>query len=294
MGMMPIGSLGSWHDRFKTTATRRADAESQPGDTARTSPRGKQGAPLNGLPEWLGSSRRKERIMRAHYLQHDPCEGLGSIESWLQAAGYTITGTRFFESASLPVPDEIDFLIIMGGPMSVNDEEEFPWLVDEKQFIRHCIERDKPVLGICLGAQLIASALGARVYPNHTKEIGWFPIQAVATTSDAVYRLPPIVDVFHWHGETFDLPPGAMHLARSDNCENQAFQLGRFVIGLQFHLEVTPELVREMVVQGRSELVPAGAVQSAETILAAPPEKYQAINRLMEDILAFLRRAADQ
>lgn len=226
--------------------------------------------------------------MRAHYFQHDPCEGLGSIESWLQSEGYTITGTRFFESASLPAPDEIDLLIIMGGPMSVNDEGQFPWLIEEKQFIRHTIERGKSVLGVCLGAQLIASAMGARVYPNHTKEIGWFPIKAVAAASDGVYRFPPIVDVFHWHGETFDLPPGAVHLARSDNCENQAFQLGRFVLGLQFHLEVTPEIVREMVVHGRSELVPSHSVQSEEAILAASPEKYQAINWLMDEILAYL------
>lgn len=163
-----------------------------------------------------------EGTMRAHYFQHDPSEGLGSIESWLHRAGYTITGTRFFESASLPRAEEIDLLIIMGGPMSVNDEEEFPWLAAEKQFIHRCIEREKAVLGICLGAQLIASAMEARVYPNRTKEIGWFPIEALPATSEGTFRFPPMMDVFHWHGETFDLPSGAVHLARSDNCENHS------------------------------------------------------------------------
>jgi len=228
-------------------------------------------------------------MMRAHYLQHAPFEGLGSIEPWLRAAGYRITGTHFYESASLPSPDDIHLLIVMGGPMSANDEDEFPWLIAEKHFIRQCIERGKPVLGVCLGAQLIASAMGARVFSNRTKEIGWFPIRAVPTEG-AFFRFPPVVEVFHWHGETFELPPGAVHLARSEGCENQAFQLGRSALGLQFHLEVTPETVREMVKYGRSELVPSDFVQSEEVILAAPEEKYRTINRLMADVLSFLRQ----
>ena len=114
--------------------------------------------------------------MRAHYLQHVPFEGLGIIKPWLKVQGYELTNTPFYESALLPDPGEIDLLIVMGGPMSVNDEAEFPWLIDEKRFIRRCIEEDTSVLGICLGAQLIASSLQSRVYPNRVKEIGWFPI----------------------------------------------------------------------------------------------------------------------
>jgi GMP synthase-like glutamine amidotransferase len=229
--------------------------------------------------------------MRAHYLQHVPFEGLGSIESWLRAAGYEITHTRFFESVRLPDPREIDLVIVMGGPMSVNDEGEFPWLVPEKEFIRRAIGAGKSVLGVCLGAQLIASAMGARVYRNPVKEIGWFAVQGVGPVDGSTFRFPPAAEVFHWHGETFDLPPGAIRLASSEGCENQAFQLGQSVIGLQFHLETTPESAREIVSHCRAELSPSPYVQSETTILAAPPERYRAINNLMGAVLSFLQGA---
>jgi len=226
--------------------------------------------------------------MRAHYFQHVPFEGLGSIEVWLKLAGYTITCTRLFETAALPQLEAIDLLIVMGGPMSVNDEIKFPWLVQEKLFIRSVIEAGKPVLGVCLGAQLIASAMGARVYPNPVKEIGWFPIQGVPSSDISTFRFPSSVEVFHWHGEMFDLPCGAVHLARNEACENQAFQLGRFVIGLQFHLETTPESAQEMVSNCRAELITSEYVQPETTILSSSSRKYRAINGLMVDVLVFL------
>ena len=227
--------------------------------------------------------------MRAHYLQHVPFEGLGSIESWFRAAGYEITNTRFFEPASLPEVNEVDLLVAMGGPMSVNDEREFPWLAPEKQLIRDAIQSGKAVLGVCLGAQLIASALGARVYRNQVKEIGWFPVRGIPPSGSSTFRFPPSAEAFHWHGETFDLPSGAVLLARSEGCENQAFQLGRSVIGLQFHLETTPESAREIVAHCRAELLPSKYVQSEAAILAASPEKYRTINNLMSGVLSFLR-----
>ncbi len=223
-----------------------------------------------------------------HYLQHVPFETPGSIEPWLRAAGWTLTRTSFFESTTLPDPGEIDLLVMLGGPMSVNDESDFPWLVAEKRFIRDCIEAGKRALGICLGAQLIASALGARVYPNRLKEIGWFPVQGISSAEPAAFSFPPSIDAFHWHGETFDLPSGAVHLARSEGCENQAFQIGRWVVGLQFHLETTPESAQAMVSQCRAELVPAQYVQSATQILEVGPHKYREINDLMEQLLAYL------
>ena len=229
--------------------------------------------------------------MRAHYLQHVPFEGLGSIEPWLAAAGYEITATRLFERINLPDLKEIDLLVVMGGPMSVNDEDEFPWLAAEKLFIRDAIRSGKPVLGVCLGAQLIANALGSRVGPNREKEIGWLPIRGIPSPDSASFRFPPSVEVFHWHGETFDLPPGATRLAGSEGCENQAFQIGRAVIGLQFHLETTPASAVDIVTHCRNELAPSRYVQSEAAILAAAPERYRTINSLMSDVLSFLTGA---
>jgi len=163
-------------------------------------------------------------------------------------------------------------------------------LIDEKGFIKEAIIRGKGVLGVCLGAQLIASSLGSRVYPNREKEIGWLPIQSALPPKETprFFQFPNECLVFHWHGETFDLPPGATLLARSEVCENQAFQIDRRVIGLQFHLETTPQTARELVNNCREELVPAKFIQSEETILSAPAVRYGGINLLMQDVLSFI------
>jgi GMP synthase-like glutamine amidotransferase len=214
---------------------------------------------------------------------------LGGIEPWLRSVRAEVTSTRFFERPILPDIGEVDLLVVMGGPMSVNDEADLAWLVPEKRFIRQAIEEEKAVLGVCLGAQLIASAMGARVYPNREKEIGWFPVSSVeAGAARSVFAFPPESPAFHWHGETFDLPAGAVHLARSAACENQAFQLGRRVIGLQFHLETTPGSARELAANCASELVPSRYVQSEEQILAAPASTYETIHELMGGVLTFL------
>ncbi len=115
--------------------------------------------------------------MKVHVLQHVPFEGLGSIDPWLASRGAEVAYTRFFQNDPLPSPGSMDLLVVMGGPMSVNDEGELAWLAPEKRFVRDAVESGVPVLGICLGAQLIASALGACVYPNRVKEIGWFPFR---------------------------------------------------------------------------------------------------------------------
>jgi GMP synthase-like glutamine amidotransferase len=228
--------------------------------------------------------------MRAHWLQHVPFEGLGSIEPWLNANGYEISATRLFRSEELPALHDIDLLVVMGGPMSVNDEKEFPWLAAEKEFVRDAIHSGKAVLGICLGAQLIAAALDAHVYPNAVKEIGWFPVMPIATSSSAIRSFPESVDVFHWHGETFDLPSGATQLAKSKGCENQAFQFGDSVVGLQFHLETTPESAKAIVTNCRAELLPSEYVQSESEILSTSLRKYRVINALMDQVLFHLRR----
>lgn len=217
--------------------------------------------------------------MNAHVLQHDPFEGIGSISGWLDRRRATVTTTRFFESATLPDLDGIDLIIAMGGPMSVNDEETLPWLVAEKAFLREAIDRGIAVLGICLGAQLIASACGARVYPGRQREIGWFAIEAVKAGPDAL-PFPDKAKVLHWHGETFDLPSGAEHLARSAACEHQGFQIGERVLGLQFHPEVTSESLALMVEHNREDLVPGEFVQSEAEILSAKEEDFARLGEL--------------
>lgn len=226
--------------------------------------------------------------MHAHYFQHVPFEGLGSIEHWLQQRRARIGVTRFYTGDALPNPAKVDFLIVMGGPMSVNDEDEYPWLMLEKQFIRDFIASGKPVLGICLGAQLIAGALGAAIYPGEQKEIGWWPIQRAENLPDNAFAFPDNMTVFHWHGETFDLPENAVRLASSPACANQAFQLGENVIGLQFHLETTPASADDIVEHCRDELLKAPYVQTEEEILAMDAERYRRIHSAMADVLDFL------
>ena len=234
-------------------------------------------------------------MIRAHYFQHVPFEGLGSIGTSLDRRGAEITSTAFFETPNLPSLDDLDLLIIMGGPMSVNHEQAYPWLRAEKQFISDAIEAGKAVLGVCLGAQLIATALGSRVYPNRLAEIGWFPIQSTyVAKKPGDFSFPELLSVFHWHGETFDLPPGCVRLARSAVCENQGFKLGAKVIGLQFHLESTPSLVRQMVENCRSELVPGQYIQAESEILAAGTERYLETNQVMDDILSYILSSTDQ
>lgn len=227
-------------------------------------------------------------IMQVHSLQHAPFEGMGEIESWFRTAGCGISVSRLYDSPLLPRPTEVEFLVVMGGPMSVNDEQDFVWLAPEKKFIRDVIALGTPVLGICLGAQLIASAMGSRVYRNHQREIGWFPVTAVPSARGSAFKFPASIDAFHWHGETFDLPAGSVHLARSVACENQAFLLGRNVIGLQFHLETTPVMARSMVENCRDEMVLSEFVQNESAIMSAAPARYARMHELMGDVLSFL------
>lgn len=197
--------------------------------------------------------------MRIHYFQHVTFEGLGAIADWAKAKGHTISVTKWYEDPSLPSLQDFDMLIVMGGPMGVYEEDIHPWLITEKAFIRETIAADKPVLGICLGAQLIAAALGARVYPNGQKEIGWFPVQFKDGTTPTV---------LHWHGDTFDLPENAVLLAESVACKNQAYQYGEKVIGLQFHFEMTPGSLDVMISHCEHELIPDTYIQTAAAMRA--------------------------
>ena len=218
--------------------------------------------------------------MRIHTLTHVPFEGPAGIADWANARGHALTLTPVYSGGALPDPAGFDWLVVMGGPMGVQDDIEYPWMAPEKRLIGEAIAAGKNVIGICLGAQLIAAALGARVYRNPEKEIGWFPIEFTdaGQSSPIVGFLPPRIQVFHWHGDTFDLPPGAVHLARSDVCEQQVFLYDGRVLGLQCHLESTPRSVADIVANCADELQPAASVQSAQRLLSADADDYALIN----------------
>lgn len=205
--------------------------------------------------------------MKIHYLQHKPYESLGCIEDWINKKDYEVTATKFYRDIKLPEIDEFDFLIIMGGPMGVNDEDKYPWLKDEKKFIRNVIESNKIVLGICLGSQLIAASLGSKVYRNKYKEIGWFPV-SIKNDHKFFRSFPKEIISAHWHGDTFDLPANAINVAESSACENQAFVFNERVIGLQFHLEFTGDSFKELLSKGRDELIKDKFVQTEDEILS--------------------------
>jgi GMP synthase-like glutamine amidotransferase len=223
--------------------------------------------------------------MTVHTLMHVPYEGLGSMEPWLKKQGAELSFTRLYQGQELPENIAFDLIIVMGGPMSVHDTEEFQWLQGEKEWLRKAIEEGRKVLGICLGAQLVAETLGGEVTPAPEKEIGWFPIRKIAENASPFAKLfPDALTVFHWHGETFSLPEKAQHLAASKACTNQAFTVGDQILGLQFHLETTPELALNLIQHSHEAFGLKEFIQSREEIKASPYQ-FQQINGLMEKIM---------
>jgi GMP synthase-like glutamine amidotransferase len=225
--------------------------------------------------------------MRIHVLQHVPFEGPAAIADWAERRGHPLVVSHLYASDAPPAPADFDRLVVMGGPMSVGDTEEHPWLAAELACIAEAVAAGKSVVGVCLGAQLIAAALGARVYRNPHNEIGWFPIEltARARTLDLCDGLPPVQTVFHWHGDTFDLPPDAVHLAASAACAHQAFLVDGRVLGLQCHLESTPASVAAICEACADDIVPAAWVQTAAEMRAADPALYAGIGRTLEALL---------
>lgn len=231
--------------------------------------------------------------MNIHYFQHVAFEDLASIEPWARGRGHRVSVTRFHHAEPLPRLDDVDWLVVMGGPMNIYEHDKFPWLAAEKQFIRQAITAGKRVLGICLGAQLIADVLGAKVTRNPHKEIGWFPIRktADAMRSRVCDALPAELDAFQWHGDTFGLPPGALHVARSEACDNQAFVFNERVVGLQFHLETTKQAAARLVENCADELVPGPFVQTANAMLG-DERRFERINATMAALLERLEAMA--
>ncbi len=201
--------------------------------------------------------------MNLHYLQHVPFEGLGAIGDWANSRGVGTSVTRLYEGETPPAVDDLDLLVILGGPMSVHDEQQYSWLATEKDFLREALQAGKPALGICLGAQLLAEVLGGRVHRCPNREIGWHIIERTpeAPPSPILSWLATELEVFHWHGETFTIPPGASRFAESDACLNQGFLYRNNVVGLQFHLETTAAGAKALAEHCAEDLVPGPFVQ---------------------------------
>lgn len=226
---------------------------------------------------------------------HVPHEMAGTVADALDAAGLTAEYTLLYEA----VPKRLDMtsvagLVVLGGPMNVDETDEYPFLVPEVTWIREAVEARVPVLGVCLGAQLLAKALGAKVWHNHVKEIGWYPVELTPLAAadplfagclDGMAGGSPTADgtfeVFQWHGDTFDLPPGAVHLARSAACENQAFRLGDSAYALQFHLEMTAEMIEDWLGNAENcrELAALDYIEP-ETIRRETPEQLPALQNI--------------
>ncbi len=230
--------------------------------------------------------------MRLHAIQHVPFENLARIETWARGKRHTISKNLMFDGGRLPTMGEFDWLVILGGPMNIYEEKKYPWLVREKKFIQRAIKGGKIILGICLGAQLLADVLGAKVSRNREKEIGWYPVTLTeeGERSPVFGGLPRGFTPFHWHGDMFEIPNGAARTVQSEGCFNQAFEYEGRVIGLQFHLESTTESIKKLVRHCQNEIQSGKHVQSADEMLSQP----QALDELGILMTRFLNAMESQ
>src|SRR6516165_9849210 len=221
--------------------------------------------------------------MRMAVLQHVEFEGPAAVADWAVARGFPLRLFHLHRDPTLPSLADFDMLTVMGGPMSANDEAKLGWLDPEIALVREAIAADKTVLGICLGAQIIAKALGARVYPESAKEMGWFPVRR--TDSHPLFDgLPDSFTPLHWHGETFDLPHEAKLLAKSKITKTQAFAVGQRVLGLQFHMEATKDSVR-MLVKAAAREIGCGTFEQQPGIILANLSQCARLRPLLETVL---------
>jgi GMP synthase-like glutamine amidotransferase len=227
--------------------------------------------------------------MKISVLQHAAFEGPGEIATWAEKHGHSVSVCHLYRGDALPAPDSFDLLVVMGGEMNIYQYRDWPWLKTESAFIKSALEQGKRVVGICLGAQLIADALGARVVQNAQIELGWFPIKWTREACTLFPGLPAVSTVLHWHGDTFGLPPGAIRLAASEGCSEQGYVIPGKCLGLQFHMEVDPGLVAAFV-EGQGEWHEGPFVQSGKTILQEAPSHCDANRQLLHGMLdAFCR-----
>lgn len=237
--------------------------------------------------------------LKVHYFQHIAGEGFGSCYELLKQHNAQITATEFFalpteqslDLEALPQVEDVDLLIIMGGTMSVNDEANYPWLKVEKRWICRYLALAKPAIGVCLGGQLIANALGAAVSRNPQQELGWTTVYKVPEVSYDYFYLPEQFQVMQWHSETFEIPKGAVLLAENEVCRNQMYQIGTNVLGFQFHPEITPKVL-EMFLENDEEVANFSGhhVQQVSGLRKSESSKFIQGNQILNQAIEYVLR----
>jgi GMP synthase-like glutamine amidotransferase len=225
--------------------------------------------------------------MKIHCLVHLEFETLGNIRDWVCEKEHSMTVTMPSENQLYPEPDDIDFLIIMGGLMSVYQENEYPWLKQEKEFVKSVISCGKAVYGICFGAQMLSEILGGQVSRNQYREIGWHKITSLDEfdRDSQFFNVPNELTVFQWHGDTFSLPMGCRRLFESEACSEQGFIYGNNVLALQFHPEVDAGCVESLLENCGSDLTEEGKYVSSEDEIRGRDDLLEASANLMFSIL---------
>lgn len=234
--------------------------------------------------------------MRIHYIIHAGYEGLGVIRQWAAEKDFLLTGTKSHQGEALPDPDSFDFLIIMGGPQSVCEVEKYPYLQEEIKLIQSANKKNKYILGICLGGQLISAAFGATPQRSPEKEIGYFPIEITeAGKADRIFQhLPDSFPSIHWHFDMMGLPEDAKLLAKSAACPRQAIQFNERVYGLQFHLEFTQDRLQTLIEQCQNDLEKSSYTQTPGEMLAADFSTSAVLMRMILDKLIASHRASEK
>jgi len=218
--------------------------------------------------------------------QHAPTEGPGTIASWLSLQGASLEPVEWWKpEASSCDPSRFDACVVLGGAMNIYQHRDYPWLVAEKQKISRFLETGTPVLGICLGAQLLADCLGAKVTQNPFQEIGWWPLRFSDAARTLFPDLPQEQTLFHWHGDSFSLPDGASRLASSDACPEQGFLYKNTTLALQFHPEVTPEMLPSFCGEDETSKPSGPWVQTNESILSLSPSLCPPLSPLLDSLL---------
>lgn len=231
-------------------------------------------------------------MSRILVVEHVPHEGLGIIGQGL--SGFDLEYMRVYEAGKAEAsPEGYSALIVMGGPMGVYESDIYPFIQDEMDLIKEAIKKDVPVLGICLGSQLLAGAAGARVYKGGKKEIGWYGLSLTDEgASDRLFLgLPSALPVFQWHGDTFDLPEGAVNLASSELFPHQAIKVGKRAYGFQFHFEVTEKMVGEWIEINEAEL--EAAKIDPDKILKETPGNIEGLHRFGRAVVQRFARLID-